>query len=151
MKLSIFEHIVLEKNINRNQKKKLEHLSNLIKLSLADKVISHREQEFLDSYAKDLGLSKDEYYDVLLNPNKYQFNIEINENERIERLYYMVKLTFSDEQILSDEIILLEKMAITLDFPEERIEKLIKKAIYLVINNYKLEKFSKKIKKFLDK
>ena len=142
---------MLERGINWSREKKLEHLSNLVKLALADKVIGHREQVFLDSYAKDLGISKEEYYDVLLNPDKYQFNIGINENERIERLYYLVKLAFSDSQILNDEIILLEKIAQTLNFPKDKIEKLIKKAAYLVINNYKFEKFSKKIKKLLNK
>ena len=139
-----------EQDINMDRKKKLEHLSNLVKLSLADNVIRHGEQEFLDSYAKELGLSNEEYYDVLLNPDKYQFNIKIDQNERIERLYYLVKLSFSDGEVLSDEIMLLEKIAQSLNFPEEQIEKLIKKAIYLVINNYKFEKFSKKIKKFLE-
>ncbi len=140
-----------EEDVNRNYKKKLEHLSNLVKLSLVDKVINHAEQEFLDKYAKYLDVSKDEYHDVLLNPERYQFNIPIKKKERIERLYYLVKLSFSDEEILNDEIDRIKKIALNLGFEENRIDKLIKKAIHLIVNKYEFEKFSNKINKFLKK
>jgi len=140
-----------EEDKNSNHKKKLEHLSNLVKLSLADKVINHAEQEFLDNYANYLDVSMDEYHDVLLNPEKYQFNIPITKKERIERLFYLVKLSFSDGEILNDEIYRMRKMALNLGFEENRIEKLINKAIHLILNRYEFEKFSKKINKFLKK
>lgn len=137
--------------LNIEYKKKLEHLSDLIMLSMADNIISHEEQLFLDNYAIFLGINKKDYHDVLLNPEKYQFNIPITEKERIEQLYYLVKFSFSDGEILSDEVVRMEEIAIDLGFGKERMDKLIRKAIHLIINQYKLEKFSKKINKFLTK
>jgi hypothetical protein len=137
--------------LDLDYKKKLKHLSDLVMLSLADNIISHGEQLFLDKYANNLGVTKEEYHDVLLNPEKYQYNIPVTEKERIEQLFYLVKFSFSDGEILNDEVTRMEKIALVLGFGKERMDKLIRKAIHLVINNYKLEKFSKKIIKFLNK
>jgi hypothetical protein len=137
--------------LDLDYKKKLKHLSDLVMLSLADNIISHGEQLFLDKYANNLGVTKEEYHDVLLNPEKYQYNIPVTEKERIEQLFYLVKFSFSDGEILNDEVTRMEKIALDLGFGKERMDKLIRKAIHLVINNYKLEKFSKKIIKFLNK
>jgi hypothetical protein len=137
--------------LDLDYKKKLKHLSDLVMLSLADNIISHGEQLFLDKYANYLGVTKEEYHDVLLNPEKYQYNIPVTEKERIEQLFYLVKFSFSDGEILNDEVTRMEKIALDLGFGKERMDKLIRKAIHLVINNYKLEKFSKKIIKFLNK
>jgi hypothetical protein len=144
---------MIEDNIDFNleYKKKLEHLSDLVMLSMADNVISHDEQLFLDDYANYLEITKEEYQDVLLNPDRYQYNIPLTEDERIEQLYYLVKFSFSDGEILSVEVTIMEKIALDLGFGKERMDKLIRKAIHLVINNYKIEKFSKKITKFLKK
>jgi uncharacterized tellurite resistance protein B-like protein len=138
-------------DLNNDHKKKLEHLSDLVMLSMADSNISHGEQIFLDNYANYLGVKKEEYHDVLLNPERYQFNIPVTEKERIEQLYYLVKFSFSDGEILSDEVNRMEKIAMDLGFGKERMDKLIRKAIHLVINKYEFEKFSKKINKFLNK
>ena len=144
---------MIEDNIDFNleYKKKLEHLSDLVMLSMADNVISHEEQLFLDHYANYLEITKEEYHDVLLNPERYQYNISVTEDERIEQLYYLVKFSFADGEILSVEVSRMEKIALDLGFGKERMDKLIRKAIHLVINNYKIEKFSKKIAKFLKK
>lgn len=144
---------MIEDNIDFNleYKKKLEHLSDLVMLSMADNVISHDEQVFLDDYVNYLEITKEEYHDVLLNPERYQYNIPLTEKERIEQLYYLVKFSFSDGEILSVEVSSMEKTALDLGFGKERMDKLIRKAIHLVINNYKIEKFSKKITKFLKK
>lgn len=138
-------------DLNIDHKKKLEHLSDLVLLSMADNVISHGEQLFLDDYANDLGVTNEEYHNVLLNPEEYQYNIPVTEKERIEQLYYLVKFSFSDGEILTDEVNRMEKIATDLGFGKERMDKLIRKAIHLVINKYELEKFSKKINKFLNK
>lgn len=144
---------MIEDNIDFNleYKKKLEHLSDLVILSMADNVISHDEQLFLDDYANYLEITKEEYQNVLLNPERYQYNIPVTEKERIEQLYYLVKFSFSDGEILSVEVTIMEKIALDLGFGKERMDKLIRKAIHLIINNYKIEKFSKKITKFLKK
>ena len=144
---------MIEDNIDFNleYKKKLEHLSDLVMLSMADNVISHDEQLFLDDYANYLEITKEEYQNVLLNPERYQYNIPVTEKERIEQLYYLVKFSFSDGEILSVEVTIMEKIALDLGFGKERMDKLIRKAIHLIINNYKIEKFSKKITKFLKK
>lgn len=134
-----------------DHKKKLEHLSDLVMLSMADNIISHGEQLFLDNHANFLGIKTEEYYDVLLNPEKYQFNIPLTQKERIEQLFYLANFSFSDGEILGDEVSIMEKIAIDLGFDRVRIDKLIRKAVHLAINQYTLEKFSKKIKKFLKK
>lgn len=133
-------------SLSKAHKKKLAHFANIIKLARVDFVINEEEKELLDRLAKQLGIEKQEYKNVLKNPEAYPINPPVTYNERIERLYNLTNMIFIDGEIIGDEVDLLQRIAIDLGFPKDTIEKISDKAIHLIINNYTLEEFNFKIK-----
>jgi uncharacterized tellurite resistance protein B-like protein len=133
-------------SLSKIHKKKLAHFANIIKLARVDFVINEEEQELLDRLAKQLGIDKQEYKNVLENPDEYPINPPITYDERIERLYNLTDMIFIDGEIIGDEVDLLQRIAIDLGFPTDTIEKISDKAIHLIINNYTIEEFNFKIK-----
>jgi uncharacterized tellurite resistance protein B-like protein len=129
-------------SLSKAHKKKLAHFANIIKLARVDFVINEEEQELLDRLAKQLGIEKKEYKNVLENPDAYPINPPVTYNERIERLYNLTNMIFIDGEIIGDEVDLLQRIAIDLGFPSDSIEKISDKAIHLIINNYTLEGFN---------
>ena len=132
------------------RKKILDHFSNLIILSLADDTISHEEQNFLDLYAKRLGLTDFEYQNVLLYPDKYQLNRAVNLEQRIEKLYNLTRVIYADHEIIRDEVVWLRRILINLGCSENDIDMVIEKAIHLIINNYNHDEFVDGIKKLIE-
>ena len=120
-------------NAENTRKKILDNFSNLITLSLADDTISHEEQNFLDLYAKRLGLTDFEYQNVLLYPEKYQLNLAVNLEQRIEKLYNLIRIIYADHEIIRDEVVWLKRILINLGCSENNIDKVIEKAIHLII------------------
>ncbi len=133
-----------ESNAHR---KNLSHFANIVKLALVDEVITKEEQELIDRLAKRLGIEKDEYKKIMKDPDIYPINPPICYDERIERLYNLTRIIFIDGEIIGDEVDLLQRLAIGLGFPAEKVEKICEKAIHLIINNYSLDDFMDAIKK----
>ncbi len=133
-------------SLSKAHKQKLAHFANIIKLARVDFVINGDEQELLDRLAKQLGIEKQEYKNVLENPDAYPINPPVTYDERIERLYNLTNMIFIDGEIIGDEVDLLQRIAIDLGFPTDIIEKISDKAIHLIINNYNLDEFKSAIK-----
>ncbi len=132
--------------LSKSHKKKLAHFANIIKLARVDFMINEQEQELLDRLAKQLRIEKQEYKNVLENPDAYPINPPVTYDERIERLYNLTDMIFIDGEIIGDEVDLLQRIAIDLGFPNDTIEKISDKAIHLIINKYSLDEFISAIK-----
>jgi len=131
---------------DRAHKKKLTHFANIVKLALVDGIITKEEQELLDHMSESLEIRNEEYQKILENPDAFPINPPVGYDERVERLFYLTEMIYVDEEIVGDEVDLLQKIAIGLGFPSDRIEKICDKAIHLIINNYTPEEFNFKIK-----
>ncbi len=131
---------------DKSTKKKLAHFANIVKLALVDGVITDEEQKLLDQMAESLKIQKEEYQQILENPDAFPINPPVGYDERIERLFHLTEMIYIDEEIVGDEVDLLQKIALGLDFPKSSIESICDKAIHLIINNYTLDEFNSKIK-----
>lgn len=128
-------------------KQEIGHFANIVKIAKADSVITKAEHALLEKAAKRLHISATEYNAILENPEKYPVNAPVSYDERIERLYRLTKMTYADEIVDLDEVVLLRKIAVALQFPLDNIEKVCDEAIYLVRNNNDLDDFIVAIKK----
>ena len=111
-----------------------------------DGMITDEEQQLLNHMSESLKIQKEEYQQILENPDAFPINPPVGYDERVERLFYLTEMIYVDEEIVGDEVDLLQKIALGLDFPKDNIEKICDKAIHLIINNYTLEEFNSKIK-----
>ncbi len=128
-------------------KQEIGHFASIVKLAKSNGIISEGEQKLLDSASKKLNINEIEYAEILKNPEKYPVNPPINYDERIERLYRLTKMIFADEHVDKDQVSLMQKIAVALQFPTDNVEKVCDEAIHLVMNDNDLDDFTSAIKK----
>ena len=128
-------------------KQEIGHFASVVKIAEIDNVISEGEQKLLDRAAVKLNISSEEYTEILKSPEKFPVNPPISYDERIERLYRLTKMIFADESVDRDEVIIMRKIAIALQFPTDNVEKVCDEAIHLILNNNDLDTFTEAIKK----
>lgn len=128
-------------------KQEIGHFASVVKIAQTDGIISEGEQKLLDRAAKKLHINQSEYTEILKSPEKFPVNPPVSYDERIERLYRLTKMIFADEHVDKDQVILLRKIAVALQIPNDNVEKVCDEALHLVMNNNDLDDFIAAIKK----
>lgn len=134
-------------NLSGEQKRNLGHFASIVRLALADEVITEGEEKFLKRLAKRFHILEEKYKEILENPNEYSQETPLGYEERIEHLYDLSMMVFADNKVSIEEAKVLKKLVIGLGFPLDNAEKVTDEAIHLILNNNDLEDFSKAIKK----
>lgn len=127
-------------------KKAKSYFAALVKIAFIDSSMSDEELRYLEKMSMNLGLSSDEFVKILKSPEKYPLDPPLDYNDRIEQLYNLTTMIFSDNEVKLDEVKLVRSLAIGLGFPTNNAEKITDEAIHLVMNNNNLHDFAKAIK-----
>lgn len=134
-------------NLSGEQKQNIAHFASIVRLALADGIITEGEEKFLKRLAKRFHILEEKYKEILENPNDYSQDTPHSYDDRIERLYDLATMVFADDAVSIEEAKVLKKMVIGLGFPLDNVEKVTDEAIHLILNNNDLEDFSKAIKR----
>ena len=122
---------------NRNK----GHFSAIVRVALADGIFADEEKTFLDKLAAKLEISKEEYEEILENPLKYPINPPYLYEQRLERLYDLVRMVHLDHHIGDKQDILLRKFGLALGFTPENVNYIIDKALSLIDKKADYETF----------
>jgi uncharacterized tellurite resistance protein B-like protein len=128
-------------------KNNMGHFACIVKLAMADQVITEGEQDLLESLAKRLNISAEEYKKIVKDPDKYPINPPVSYDARIERLYNLTQMIYADDEVSKEEVSVLQRVAIGLGFPQDNAEKVSDEALHLVMNDDNLEDFMRAIKR----
>ncbi|MBE0422424.1 MAG: TerB family tellurite resistance protein [Lutibacter sp.] len=134
-------------NLSGEQKRNIAHFASIVRLALADDIITEGEEKLLKRLARRFHILDEKYKEILENPNEYSQVTPHSYDERIEHLYDLATMVFADDEVSTEEAKVLKKLVIGLGFPLDNAEKVTDEAIHLVLNNNDLEDFSKAIKK----
>ncbi|NOR29205.1 MAG: TerB family tellurite resistance protein [Lutibacter sp.] len=133
-------------NLSGEQKRNIAHFASIVRLALADNVITEGEEKLLKRVAKRFHILEDKYNEIIDNANSYSLSTPHDYNERIEYLYDLTKMVYADGNASEEEASVLRKICVGLGFPLDNIEKVSNEAIHLILNNNDLEDFNKAIK-----
>lgn len=133
-------------NLKGDQKHNINHFAGLVKLAMADGVISEEEQIHLKRAAKKLHILEEQAKDILGNYKEYPFTTPHGYDDRIELLFDCAKMLYADDEVLVKEAIVLRRVCVALGFPLDNVDKVADEAIHLVLNNNNLQDFNKAIK-----
>lgn len=97
----------------------LGHFAAIVNLAAADGPINEPEEKQLKKFAMKLDIGEDEYLKVLENPSSFPLQPYNSVEERLERLYDLFRIIYSDHDIDQEEVELLQKYAIGLGFSEK--------------------------------
>lgn len=110
-------------------RRNLAHFSAIVNLALTDGSIGSEEETKLNGFARKLGISAEEYKEIVVNPSKYPLISPISAEMRLERLFDFFRIIYADHIIDDDELDLLHRYAIGLGYTTEKAEAIIKKSI----------------------
>ncbi|SIT06503.1 Tellurite resistance protein TerB [Zobellia uliginosa] len=110
-------------------RRNLAHFAALATLANVDGEISSEEKSMLDRFASKLDITEAEYKEVMKSENKYPIDPPHNSERRLERLYDLFRIIFSDHHIDEEEMFLLKKYAIGLGFSGEQADKIIERSV----------------------
>jgi uncharacterized tellurite resistance protein B-like protein len=94
-----------------------------------DGEVNPMEKRVLDRFAYKLGITEQEYKEVMKKENMYPLDPANSQEERLERLYDLFKIIFADYDLDDEEMVRLKKYAIGLGFPDKKADKIIEKSV----------------------
>ena len=133
-------------NLSGDQKRNVEHFASIVKLALADDIITEGEEKLLKRLAKRFHILDDKYKEILENPNNYPLKGFHSYDERVEHLFDLAKMIYADDSVSIKEVSVLRKICVGLGFPLNNAEKVADEAIHLILKDSDLEDFTKAIK-----
>lgn len=123
-----------------------DHFASIVRVALSDGFINDKERAFLDRLAKNLDISDEDYEKIVENPSNYPINPPVFYDARLERLYDICKMVYSDHIADDDEMNLMIRLAIGLGFTPGNVEFIVKKAMYLINLGVDVDSFKDEIK-----
>ncbi|WP_026715445.1 tellurite resistance TerB family protein [Flavobacterium daejeonense] len=118
------------------------HFSAIVRVALADGIVSNEEKSFLDKLATKLEISTSEYEEILENPTIHPINPPYLYSQRLERLYDLARMVHVDHQLGDKQETLLKKIAIGLGFTPSNVNYIIGKALSLVDKKVDFDTFA---------
>ncbi|TLF45323.1 tellurite resistance TerB family protein [Maribacter aurantiacus] len=110
-------------------RRNLAHFAALATLASVDGEVSTEEKLLLDRFATKLDITQSEYKEVLKKENKYPIEAPLDSEKRLERLYDLFRIIYSDHEMDPEEKILVKKYAIGLGFNGEKADKVIERSV----------------------
>ncbi len=128
------------------KKRNKSHFAAIVRVAMADGVITDDEKAFLDRLAQRLEIGENDYKAILKDYNSHPINPPVSYDLRLERLYDLVRMIHVDTITGDDEMSLLKKIAVGLGFHAVNVKYIIDKALTLVSNGADLDDFVDQIK-----
>lgn len=131
--LQAFEHGKQHSNIS--------HFAAMARLALVDGAINEKETRVLRRMAEKLSIEDEAVRVVLKDPSRFPLEPMNSREERLERLYDLFRIIYSDHDIDEDEIILVHKYAIGLGCSHNRAKEVIQRSIKIFGGNISLDDY----------
>ncbi|TWO33886.1 TerB family tellurite resistance protein [Seonamhaeicola sediminis] len=128
------------------KKRNEDHFAAIVRVAMADGVITEEEKAFLDRLAQRLNINEGDYKAILKDYNSHPINPPVAYDDRLERLYDLVRMIHVDTITGEPEMLLLKKIGVGLGFHAVNVKYIIDKAISLVNQGVDLDTFVDAIK-----
>ncbi|MDB4263639.1 TerB family tellurite resistance protein [Flavobacteriaceae bacterium] len=106
-----------------------DHFAAIVRVALADGIISSEEEAFINRTAINLEIDENEVAEIKANINDYPINPPASEQRRLERLYDLTRMVVADHIADGAEKKLMQRLIIGLGFPSDKANEIIEKSI----------------------
>jgi hypothetical protein len=107
------------------QKQNVEYFVQLVRIAMADDVVSIPETDLLRRTGKKIGFTDIEISNIIETTGKSDYTPPSELSERFEQAYNIVKMTLADGAIDKNEMRLASGFAIKSGFKENEVPKLL--------------------------
>ena len=126
-------------------KRNISHFANIVRIAKSDKEITEEEVAFLSKIANKYNISNEQFREILKEPEKIPTLAHIECEERVERLYELMKMVEADHKVEDKEVSVLRKIVIGLAFPLQSVDEIVDKAIHIDVEQVDIEEFKKRM------
>ena len=117
------------------------HFAALVYIAQVDGVINKKELVILKNMAKKLDISEKTYRRLIDKPEQFPIVAPTTSDRRLERIFNMFKIIFSDHIITNRERELVYIYAKALGFSKTNIKKVIDRSEALFSGNFSLSDY----------
>lgn len=97
----------------------------LIKLSAADTKFDNKEIAFIKEVSERIGISDDEFNDILNAPEDFILEVPKTEQERMSILYYLLFLMKIDSKAAKTESQMVRQLGVALGFRDSMVDEMV--------------------------
>ena len=94
------------------KKRNEDHFASIVRIAMDDGIISDEEKDFIDRLARNLGLSDENYKQILKDYQTHPINPPTSYNRRLERLFDLSRMVYVDHIKGEHEEVLLRKIGV---------------------------------------
>ncbi len=135
---------ILNALANAEYRQRISLLATLIRLSEVDGKIDENEWKVIEKVADSFGfLDRDALKYLKKHYREYVLETPFSLDERIDQLYNLWKLAFSDGKLDEKESRLLHRVTVSLGFPVKKTERIYKAALEAFKKGISKEEFNK--------
>jgi hypothetical protein len=128
------------------KKRNEDHFAAIVRVAMDDGIITDDEKSFLDRLARSLDISDADYKIILKDYKSHPINPPVSYDNRLERLYDLVRMVHVDQIKGDPEHRLLHKIGVGLGFHAVNVKYIVDKALTLVNNGVDLDTFVDQIR-----
>lgn len=128
------------------RKRNEDHFAAIVRIAMSDDIINDAEKAFLDRLARNLNISELNYKQILKDYKSHPINPPLSYDRRLERLYDLARMVWSDHIEGENQVKMLKKLAIGLGFRSENAKYITDKALKLVHQDVDLDTFIEEMK-----
>ena len=118
-----------------------DHFAAIVRVALADGIITDEEKAFLNRTAINLEIEEAEVAEIMANPDNFPINPPANEQRRFERLFDLTRMVYADHIADEGEVQLLNRLVIGLGFATDDAQAIAEKALALVADGRDEDEF----------
>lgn len=134
-------------NLSGDQQRNVDHFASIVRLALADGIVSEGEENLLKKLAKRFHILEDKYKDIIENPSQYPVDAPLSYDKRIERLFDLSKMVIADDKVSDVELSMLRSMCVGLGFPTKNVDKIADESVRLISEDIDVDDFTIGIKR----
>jgi uncharacterized tellurite resistance protein B-like protein len=128
------------------KKRNQDHFAAIVRVAMADGIISEEEKAFLNRLAQNLDIDDANYKMILKDYQSHPINPPVSYDHRLERLYDLVRMVHVDQINGDPEHKLLNKIGVGLGFHAVNVKYIVDKALTAVNSGADLDTFIYEIK-----
>lgn len=132
---------------SKEHSKRFAHFSSLVYIAQSDGVIDKNEQSYLKTIAIKLGITEEEFNQLIASPKKYPVEKSADINKRLRRLFEMFQVIYADGIQDDVERNMVYDYAIELGFSHQYADKVIDKSIALFSGQFNFQDYHAVISK----
>lgn len=126
---------------SRFKSRNRDHFAAIVRIALADGIISDQEQAFINRTAINLEIEDTEVNYIIENINDYPINPPVSKQIRLERLYDLSRMVFADNIADEAEKKLMHRLVIGLGFEVDKANEIIEKSFQEILKGSDEEEF----------